>query len=202
MSGGDRGQAYTLEGLIGAMVVLMAVLFALQSAVITPTTGGLNDRTVQAQVQQEAQDALVVAANNESEGLSHMIRHWNTTNGEFENASGPKVDGNVTYTAKNFKGNFTLGYILEERFAENGQNYNVEAHYENGTAERDHKTLLYQGSPPSGAVTASYTVTLYNVENTTGSSKERLPAVDNPVIPEQNTESPVYNVVEIRVIVW
>jgi len=212
-SNGDRGQAYTLEGLISAMVVLMAVLFALQSAVITPTTGGLNDRTVQAQVQQEVQDALVVAANNESgEGLSYMARHWNTTDGSFENASGPRVDGNRTYEASEdddyFTEEFTLGDILYERFGENGQNYNVEAHYEDGDANRTHKTLVYQGSPPSGAVTASYTVTLYDKEYVTGdvsdddtldnASEDETPTIDH--IGDDN--GPIYNVVEIRVIVW
>jgi len=71
----DRGQAYTLEGFIGAMVVLMAVLFALQSVVIMPTTGGLADRTVQAQIQQEVQDALIVS--NQGGNLSETIRRWN-----------------------------------------------------------------------------------------------------------------------------
>ena len=207
-SGGDRGQAYTLEGLISAMIVLMAVLFALQSAVITPTTGGLNDRTVQAQVQQEVQDALVVAANNESgEGLSYMIRHWDGKGG-FEDASGPQLkdENHSTYEAgenETFTTKFTLGEILYERFGENGQNYNVEAHYQNDTAERDHKTLVYQGSPPSGAVTASYTVTLYNDQNATGDDYDENLQTDPKTIPDGNTgSSPVYNVVEIRVIVW
>ncbi|MFD1564743.1 hypothetical protein ACFR99_14470 [Haloarchaeobius amylolyticus] len=210
-SNGDRGQAYTLEGLISAMVVLMAVLFALQSAVITPTTGGLNDRTVQAQVQQEVQDALVVAANNESGNLSNMTRHWNGEGG-FEDASGPQPPGenNSTYEADedgNFTTEFTLGDILYERFGENGQNYNVEAHYEDGDAERDHKTLVYQGSPPSGAVTASYTVTLYDEQETTGDDYEQdlinSSDDDKETIPYRDAGSgPVYNVVEIRVIVW
>lgn len=206
MFGSDRGQAYTLEGIIGAMVVLMAVLFALQSAVITPTTGGLNDRTVQAQVQQEVQDALVVAANNESENLSYMIRHWDGDGG-FEDASGPQLEdeNHSTYETGedgNFTTKFTLGEILYERFGENGQNYNVEAHYEDGDANRTHKTLVYQGSPPSGAVTASYTVTLYSEQETTGDDEEELQNVDQETIPDRNTGSPVYNVVEIRVIVW
>ena len=205
ISDSDRGQAYTLEGFISAMIVLMAVLFALQSAVITPTTGGLSDQTVQAQVQQETQDALVVAANNESENLSYMIRYWDGSGG-FEDASGPQLEyeGHPTYEVETFEEKFALGDILDKRFSENGQNYNVEAHYEDDDTERDHKTLVYQGAPPSDSVTASYAVTLYDEQSTTGNYSSTLQniAPDDPTIPNRSTESPVYNVVEIRVIVW
>lgn len=195
----NRGQAYTLEGFIGAMVVLMAVLFALQSAVITPSTGGLADRSVQAQIQQETQDALVVAATAEEDeagNLSYMVRHWDGE-GDFEGADDSTYD-----TDSSDWNEFKLGAILQQRFGE-GWSYNVELHPQNG----DGKTheLVYQGNPSSSAVTASYTVTLYDDQNVTGDegSDETLSGIDEQTIDEiDDSDGPIYNVVEVRVIVW
>lgn len=194
----DRGQAYTLEGFIGAMVVLMAVLFALQSVVIMPTTGGLADRTVQAQVQQEVQDSLLVSTQDGN--LSEVVRNWDGDGG-FENTSSPADDD--TYTVDEFANVSDLGTILYERFGENGWEYNVELHPENSSRQK----LVYHGGPPDSALTASYTVTLYDEQNVTGDTAddtlEEAAKNGNETIPrEYGNESPLYNVVEVRVIVW
>lgn len=196
----DRGQAYTLEGFIGAMVVLMAVLFALQSVVIMPTTGGLSDRSVQAQLQQETQDALVVATHDDN--LSSVVRNWNAT-GEFENATQPPAPGErtATYSTEQFANESELGRLLEQRFAEAGWTYNVELHPDRG----DTRTLVYQGSPPSSALSASYTVTLYDDQPVTSPSVDKELHETNSterMIPRRDGETPLYNVVEVRVIVW
>ena len=222
----ERGQAYTLEGFVSAMIVLMAVLFALQSVVITPTTGGLADRTTQAQLGQEAQDALVVGATaNESEGhgdLTTLVRYWNDSSGQFYNTSDPEVD-EFYYDASNeteFYDEFALGKILTERFTERGLSYNVELVYqdENGEFDDENSTyLVYQGE--SEAVTASYTVTLYESDNLTAPDNESQNtslreayycAGENehtedcyPIPPATGENgSEIYNVVEVRVAVW
>ena len=203
----DRGQAYTLEGFIGAMVVLLAVLFALQSVVIMPTTGGLADRSVQAQIQQEVQDALIVS--NQDGNLSEAIRRWNESGG-FEGANQPSApgrddtEGNQTYSVDGFANKSDLGRVLKNRFAENGWSYNVELHPESG----GERTLVYQGSPPSSAQVASYTVTLYDNQSVTadGSSstlEEQAKSYPVPIPDRESTdETLVYNVVEVRVILW
>ncbi|WP_226481785.1 DUF7288 family protein [Natrinema amylolyticum] len=203
-SSDDRGQAYTLEGFIGAMVVLMATLFALQSVVIMPSTGGV-DRSDQAQMQQEALDALVVAA--EEENLSETIRRWDGDGG-FEGADGqlePNDDEYRTYSPETFANKSTLGTVLNERFNDRGGGYNVELHPKDG----DKKTVVFQSAPPPSSVTASYTVTLYDDQyvvpdrertlsdlNESGSDEPTVQGLDN------NEANRVYNVVEVRVIVW
>ena len=159
----ERGQAYTLEGFIGAMVVLMAVLFALQSVVIAPTTGGAVDRTVQAQMQQETQDALVVASDadvDDKDNLFEMVEDWYEDDERNISELEPDQqdpDENDTYSPARFN-ETALGDILYERFDESGQSYNVELRPESD--DEDDEFLVYQGSPSSNAVTASYTVTL------------------------------------------
>ncbi|NGM67536.1 hypothetical protein G6M89_00690 [Natronolimnobius sp. AArcel1] len=205
----ERGQAYTLEGFIGAMIVLMALLFALQSVVITPTTGGLADRTVQDQIQQEAQDALLVSTHDGD--LSETIRYWDGNSG-FEGATDPSAPGedHNTYSVSEFNES-TLGGVLEERFADRGWSYNVELHYEDEGHGPANSSLVYQGSPPSDAVTASYTVALYDNQTVTSDpddnniGEETLEGAEDDYevpIPRVKDDPQLYNVVEVRVIVW
>lgn len=194
---GDRGQAFTLEGLVGAAIVLTALLFALQALVITPTTGGAVDRTVQAGVQTEAKDALVVAENDGD--LSEMVRYWDSDG--FKDGDQPRGE----YNASRFGDRFTIGEILNERFLERGQNYNVELRY-GDDGEVGNATLVYQGQPTSSAVTASHTVTLYDDQPVTGQpvtgeGNRTLAEAEEAPIPKDG-EGELYNVVEVRVIVW
>ncbi|ELY85147.1 DUF7288 family protein [Natrialba taiwanensis] len=201
----DRGQAYTLEGFIGAMVVLLAVLFALQSVVITPSSGGLADRSVQSQVQQEAQDALVVADHDEN--VSALLRHWDEDGG-FAGTNGSVAPGEdheyETFTQNDLENASVLGLILNQRFAAQGWNYNLEFHYLDKGNDMTHKTAVYQGSPSADAITASYTVTLYNDQyiKPDGKQIEDYDDANQTIPPAKGVEDPIYNVVEVRLIVW
>ena len=200
----ERGQAYTLEGFIGAIIILTALLFAVQSVVIAPTTGGAVDRTVQAQLQQEVQDSLVVA---EGEGdLSELVRNWDTDGGQFDSADRRGTPD--YYETGTFANESTIGEILETRFGNAGHNYNVELIYADADEPKENRTetLVYQGSPSSSAVTASYTVTLYDDQHLTADGNEHitLQRADDGYeypIPKSGTGN-VYNVVEVRVVLW
>lgn len=208
----DRGQAYTLEGFIGALVVLMAVLFAVQSVVITPTTGGEVDRSVQGQLQGEAKDALVVAANDGD--LSHLVRYWNSDERRYHNGSlsdarrgsyshdgfantdrmSETDDGQVT---------FEFGQLLDERFKESGRSYNVQLSY-HGEDGPESFYLVYQSRPSSNAFAASQTITLYDEQRLTPQGQaqtlEDAAAMGYPIPDVDDGE--LYNVVEVRVVVW
>lgn len=153
----DRGQAYTLEGFIGAIIVLSAVLFALQAIVLTPTAGGAVDRTAQAQLEQEVQDVLIVAE-NEGE-LTEIATDWEE--GAFENAI---EEDDVVYDNEEFEGNYSrFGNILNEHFVNaSGNSYNVDLvnHDENETLN-----LVRMGGPSDNAVSASYTVAVVESED-------------------------------------
>ena len=63
MSGsGDRGQAFTLEGVVAAMMVLIALLFALEAVLVTPITTGAVDEGTQSRLGAEASDVLRITA--------------------------------------------------------------------------------------------------------------------------------------------
>ena len=180
----ERGQAITLEGFIAAMVVLMAILLALQAVVITPTTGGAVDRTVQSQLQQETRDTLTVASTTnpvfdnidededeeDENDLSRLLRYFNTSSdeGDFHDAA-QSISGEDyrTYNTSQFEDRsiteedrYFFGEVLNERFTAEGWNYNVEVVYEDD-GEFESREIVYQGQPNPNAFTASYTVTLF-----------------------------------------
>ena len=211
----DRGQAFTLEGFIGAIIILTAVLFALQAVVLTPTTGGAVDRTAQAQMEQEVQDALMVAENEGN--LSEIVRYWNTSEAEhpgFHNATNQVEDPVYFYNNSDFAAENDFGTVLDEHFVERrGNSYNVDLIAYNESGERNTVQLVRMGGgTSSSAVSASYTVTLYNgseltspIGEQTGTDLEEARSDDwpYPVPPGEGLEdSDVYNVVEVRVTVW
>ena len=204
----DRAQAFTLEGFIASIVLLVAVLFALQAVVITPTTGGLADRTTQAQLQQEAQDALSVASqDSQDDNLSATVLNWDTDGEDeagFTDANEPAdpEQAERTYSPEGFADQSRLGKILEERFSDDGWSYNVELVYADEDGDEFESTyLMYQGSAPSDAFTASHTVTLYN--NSVLENEATVEEDNDYPIPETDTTSDwIYNLVEVRVILW
>lgn len=206
----ERGQAFTLEGFTAAFILLIAVLFAVQSVVITPSSGGAVDRTAQAQVQQQVQDALIVA--QQDGNLSELVRFVDVEEGEFQSFHNESDGGQGAYTASDFGNSSqlgqnasTLGEILNGNL-EAGQNYNVELYYQtNDEGERESISLVDEGAPSSTAVTASYTVVLHENQSITApDSDQQLKDItdEGEYIPNLEEGDGLYNVVEIRVTVW
>lgn len=151
----DRGQAYTLEGFIGAIVVLTAVLFVLQSIVLTPTAGGSVDRTAQAQLEQEVQDVLVVA---ENEGkLTEIATDW-----EEDDFDGTTSGNDTVYDHEGFAAEYDFGELLNDHFVNgSGNSYNVDLVTYDGN-DGVTLNLVRMGGPSDSAVSASYTVAVVN----------------------------------------
>lgn len=205
---GTRGQAYTLESVIAAIVVLTAVLFALQAVFLTPTTGGAVDPGVRAELGQQADDILTVSAQNTTFSLSDQLRYWDENARTFVEGKNARVG----YGSDQPPGMF--GVMLNQTFTQRNRLYNVQLRYReaNITETSDGLPVVYRGAPGEGSVVATTTVTLYDNQTLTGpraSSAELWEydtnATDNDdgYYPIPNAvPGPVYNVVEIRVVVW
>jgi hypothetical protein len=90
MSGsGDRGQAFTLEGVVAAMMVLIALLFALEAVLVTPITTGAVDEGTQSRLGAEANDVLRITADRAEEDLAYWARYWSPVNRTFAGAESP-----------------------------------------------------------------------------------------------------------------
>ena len=212
----DRGQAFTLEGLIAAIVLLTAVLFALQAVVITPTTGGSVDRGVQAQVEQQLTDTMLVGA--EDGNFSELVRYYSTENqtaecpwnqGECwyqETASNESIYNSSTFADEL---DFVIGDVLDEHFInQSGKSYNVEFIYfdEDGESRNTTDVVRMGGARSDSAVTASYMVVLHEEQYLTAPDSEGTSIVeadDDYSYPIPNvSDEEFYNIVEVRVTVW
>jgi len=209
----DRAQAFTLEGFIAAVVVLSALLFALQSIVITPSTGGQIGGQTERSLQQQAGDVL--DTNAETGNLSRVVRYWDPCNNDnFHNANsfGYSTASNIT------DGKYGLGTLLNETFEDRGRPFNVVVEYQTNSSaagwaagETENVTVFRQGAVSTQSVVASRTVVLYDDQTLTAPPADdtRLGEVDaqscagDPefAIPDAAPDSEVYNVVTVKVIV-
>ena len=214
MFGDTRAQAYTLEGFIGSILVLTAVLFALQSVVITPTTSGTVDRDARDQVRVEAKDMLTLGA--ESGNLSAMIRYWNGTE-----AAGDRQFASTSSSIAGYRDELpppdaprgTIMMIQDAFEDKNGYNIQIVYQGKNGETQNGTLDMVKNGGPLEDGVVATYRITLYDDQRLTGPGGEQRPLSwydtvpdngDNGYypIPDAYPNSPVYNVVIVKVIVW
>ncbi|MFW5984459.1 MAG: DUF7288 family protein, partial [Halobacteria archaeon] len=80
--GTDRAQLHTLEGLAASVILLLAVTYALNAFVVTPTSGVNPGAEGNEQV---AEDLLVATESNGD--LEDALLHWNDTAAGFVNSS-------------------------------------------------------------------------------------------------------------------
>lgn len=206
--GDERGQAFTLEGVMSALVILMGLLFALQSTVITPTTGGEIDDETRQQLQQKANDILVIVANNGTQDLVWYVRYWDPDTRTFYGANRPAVG----YAEEGPPGDF--GTTLQQAFNQRGRRYNLIVRFrgEDSPDSSGVQRMVYQGAPAEHAVVASYTITLFDNQTLTGPKSTSRELIEYDTNATDNDDSfypipdvvpgPVYNVVEVRLVVW
>ena len=204
---GTRAQGYTLEGVIASLVVLSAVLFAMQSVALTPSSGGSVDINERQNLRTQAADVLVLSSQNETFSLSTLARHWDESKQTFAGGLTPRLG----YGSRQPRGQ--IGEILNETFANRSRTYNLELRYlprnaSNGTLTTP---VVFRGTPSDDAVVASRTITLFDNQTLTspGASDVELWEYgteiedDDGYYPVPNAvDGPVYNVVEVRLTVW
>lgn len=207
---GDRGQAYALEGIASALLLLIAVIYALQSVVVTPTTPGTLDHETRAELSTQADDVLAAASNNDS--LRAIALYWNTSstlhNRTFSNPTPDErsVDPGFGYGQHDLPGE--LGAMLNQTFSQRGLSYNVFVRYRlndsvNDWTETDRVVLVKRGVPTDNAVSSTYTFTLYDsMRLTSPSSDKTLVGEDRFYAPDIDPNGPVYNIVTVRLVVW
>jgi hypothetical protein len=211
-SDADRGQAFTMEGFLASVIVLSAVLISLQATVATPTTEGSVDGTSAAAIRGEAADILTSL--HERGELVGAVQYWSSTEQRFFNARDEK-----TGYGDDGPPSVLFDDAFAETFTERGYSYNIALHYRgdnssNVTDGTDELTFVSQGDPTTDAVSAGYTITLYDNmtlnQDVNDDGRELWEYDQSPEngengyfpIPDAAPDSPLYNVVEVRVTVW
>lgn len=202
LSENERGQAHTLEAVLGAILLLLAITFALQVTVVTPLSASTSSQHIEGQQRAIAQGVLANAA--EEGALEESVLYWNDSAGSFHDLSVRDY-----YTSGPPDNRF--GEMLTRAFEDDGLAYNVYFVFQTPEGDNKEKRMVYQGVPSDNAVSATRTITLHDndrlvdadgsVTNTTVSDAQTFYIRNGPADAGGESHG-LYNVVRIEVVVW
>ncbi|EMA15718.1 DUF7288 family protein [Haloarcula amylolytica] len=189
-----RGQAYTLEGVLAAIVVVTATVYGLSAVDTGPFQTGSQQRT--AELESRASDTLSLAA--ETGALHNATACYSVGT--------PTLNGNQTGSSTEFE------MMLNQTFDRQGDQYNLYFSYWDSDSDARQTTIVSQETEenvadrPADAAVATETVTLTDdmparIGDCSGTGPS-LSTVDGYFAPDAESDSIVYNVVEVRLVVW
>lgn len=196
----SRGQTFTLEGVIGAILVLASVVLALQAVDIAPVTSdGIDSRNDRLETRTE--DLLAAAADRDA--LRTTVTCVGAT-GEPEAGLANPNDPRTQF-----------GVLLNQTLAQNGNEFIVFVEYQD--ADGLVRNRLYPSgdiNAPTDAVSVSRQVTLYNSDPVHREDSDScVPDSDGATLAEEDQfyidrhadvdeTTNLYNTVRVRVIAW
>jgi hypothetical protein len=197
-----RGQAFTLEAVVGGLLLLAAVALALQMTVVTPLSTSTSSQHLENQQQSMAKGILAAAA--EEGALTQAVLYWNASSSQFHGV------GEAGYYRSDPSTSLDFGRMLDRSFNSQGIAYNVYFDYRTQGGDSVQRRFVYSGTPSDNAVSASRTVVVVDDAHlvdgdgspnaTTADEANSLYLKDANAGP--GTDNPVYNVVEVEVVVW
>lgn len=194
----DRGQAYTLEGVMSAVLLLTALLLATNAVVITPTTEGTIDRDTMAQLGTQSDDVL--AAAHERGALKEAALFWNL---QKETSAWPAAWQPGDACPETVDGDsLTLCVFLEETFTSRFYRYNIYLDYQTQEKTTETEPLFVQGTPGRNAVAATRSIALHDGMKLTSDSGELLGNNTSTFYADDLGDPTLVNVIEIRVVIW
>lgn len=210
---GTRGQAHTLEAFTAALLVVTGLLFALQATAVTPLSASTSNQHIENQERAMAADVLAIA--DDSGALEDAVLNWSGDSFSGTDASG--MYANPT----NLSAFGPFGAMVNQTFLAEGIAANVYIRYQ-GTGEGfpggeppadrrctqnvtgSYCAMVYMGTPSDNAVVATRTVVLVDNDVLTGTNRSvaDAAAANEYMAPDAATGSPLFNVVEVRLVVW
>lgn len=193
----DRGQAFTLEGFVASLLLLVALLVVLQSTAVTPLSSSTSNQHVESQQAAMAAGALDAAAENGS--LRAAVLAWNDDAGQFHGVSAEGY-----HPMGGPAGAF--GALVNRTFTGNGIAFNVNVRYVGADGQPRTERLVFMGTPTDTSTRAVETVTLtdddvlYAADGST--TNTTLAASETYYAPDVSPGGPLYNVVDVEVVVW
>ena len=208
-----RGQAHTLEAVIGSLLLIAALLFAMQATAVTPLSASTSNQHIENQQRAVSHGLLATAADDGT--LKETLLYWNGTprDGIAENDAEGFVGSAAEETYyRNGTAPTTFLETLNRTLGEQQVAYNVNIRYHIANSSTGEivgwrtRRLVKMGQPSDNAVTASRMITLYGDDRLTGPSTTRLddgaafyaPPLGDAVV----GDSLVYNRLEVRIITW
>jgi hypothetical protein len=202
----QRGQAHTLEAVVGGILLLTAVAIALQLTVVTPLSASTSSQHVEGQQRAVAEGVLANAVEDNS--LKEAVLYWNDSANNFHDASSRGFYTEQPPDVLELEG------ILAGAFDSQGIAYNINFVYQSSDGNINSKEFVRQGTPSDNAVSATRTITIRNDDhliNRDGSVNKTATVRDSDTFFINNapTETAgrsdghgLYNVVRVEVIAW
>ncbi|MFW5937460.1 MAG: DUF7288 family protein [Halanaeroarchaeum sp.] len=192
MTGDDRGQAHSLEAITAGMLLLASILFALQVTAVTPLTGSTSSQHIENQQGRLAEGVLASEADNDT--VVPSLLYWNES-GKFHGADADGYHSGGPPTA--------FGNVLNETLRDRNIAFDVSIYYVRENGERERKPMVDLGSPSDHASTATRSFTLYDDSRIRYENGSAGPTLENAsYFAPDVSDSRVYNVVEVEVVVW
>lgn len=195
----SRGQVYTLEGVIGAIIIVSALILGLQAVDIAPWA---NDPVEQESERLRLQVEDVLAVADDRGDLRAAVTCVDDATPDSRVASNAEVT--------------TLGELLNRTVRQDGSNTVVYVDYLDSGGESELQQFVHpqtEPRPTDGSVTATHYITLYDSDPIHEVESGECVPQDETIgdaspsefyIPEltDQSDSAVYNVVRVRVIAW
>lgn len=191
-----RGQAFTLEAILAAVLLVSSLAFALQATAVTPASTGASANP---EVQRASVAAGVLDATVADGSAERAVLAWNGSRDGFDGATekGYFVDGGPPNA---------FGETLDNSLGSDAVAYNVELQYLTRDGGVETETLVSQGTPSDRATRVVRTVTLSDDDGITRlDGSQTAVTLENATTfyaPDVAPDSDLYNVVRVEVIVW
>ncbi|MFB6223995.1 MAG: hypothetical protein ABEH86_10055 [Haloarcula sp.] len=193
----DRAQAYTLEAFVAALVLLGAVVFALQATAVTPQSASTASETHQQQLERAGHGALDDAVADGS--LRRTVLYWDSSTETFHGLeSYESAYANAALPT-------AFGAKLNRSFGATGIAYNVNIRYRQPSGASKTRAVVDSGTPSDDAVRVVELLTLY--DDDVLSTESEAPGDETLTnasfyAPDSAPDSGVYNVVTVEVVLW
>ncbi|GAA0308341.1 DUF7288 family protein [Halarchaeum salinum] len=189
--GRQRGQAHTLESVMAALLVVSAVIIAVQMTATPPLLSSTASQHTSNQERAAVQG--VFAASDDGE-LRKAVRYQNVSDEALHRSySGAGPTGELGFLKR-----------LNETFAGHHATYNVRfVYYEDG--KRNTVRFIHNGEPGEAAVSVRRPITLYDhdrVVTPNGTGRQLNKADSSYFVSDTAPNSAIYAVVTVEVVVW
>jgi hypothetical protein len=160
-----RGQAHTLEATIASLLMLSAVIFAIQMTAVTPLSASTSSQHIENQQRATASGVLASAASEDA--LGPAVLYWDASNEKFHNGE----DSQPYYSGGSDEPDNRFGDMLRSAFGDSGIAYNVYFRFGDNP---DRVQYIYSGTPSDNAASARRTVVTVDVREPVRSYVTRL----------------------------
>jgi Tfp pilus assembly protein FimT len=186
------------------VLIVLAVLFTLQTTAVTPFSSTTTDKHLENQERETVSNAIEIAHSNGN--LKQTLLNWETTNttNHDEDGFAGREDANETRYYTSMDADTAFLNQLSKSIDTTQTAYNVNLVYYNTSTDPVSETLLRSGSPSDNVISVRKPIVLHDSDTLTTNESLELQEIDSSrfYADDLNESTPTYNYVEVEVVVW